>query len=203
MTTATVKPSAPSRAPARGLPLLVTFEQDDVVNKALGGVLRYRRTYFSDLGKFPAEVDRVLITSSERLLEEHGRNLHAPNIRILGLSESRFKDYRLDGLVYAYLIPGTPIALIERMIDNALDHIHLVASRQEVNARLAFATREIHELNEIGAALSAEHDTGKLLEMILTKCRQITASDAGSLYVAEEDEQEGKQLLLKNVGDEP
>jgi HD-GYP domain-containing protein (c-di-GMP phosphodiesterase class II) len=203
MTSATPKLTVPPRSPARGLPLVVTFEQDDAVNKALGGVLRYRRTYFSDLGKFPAEVDRVLITSSERLLEEHGRNLHAPNIRILGLSEARFKDYRLDGLVYAYVIPGTPIALIERMIDNALDHIHLVASRQEVNARLAFATREINELNQIGAALSAEHDTGKLLEMILTKCREITSSDAGSLYVVEEDERESKQLLLKNVGDEP
>ena len=202
MITATQKLTVPPRAPVRGLPLLATFEQDDAVNRALGGVLRYRRTYFSDLGNYPAEVDRVLITSSERMLEEHGRNLHAPNIRILGLSETRFKDYRLDGLVYAYLIPGTPISLIERMIDNALDHIHLVASRQEVNARLAFATREINELNEIGAALSAEHDTGKLLEMILTKCREITSSDAGSLYVVEEDE-EGKKLLLKNVGDEP
>jgi HD-GYP domain-containing protein (c-di-GMP phosphodiesterase class II) len=203
MTSATPKLIVPPRPAARGLPLLVTFEQDDVATRALGGVLRYRRTYFSDLEKYPAEVDRVLIVSSERLLEEHSRNLHAPNIRILGLSESRFKDYRLDGLVYAYLIPGTPIALIERMIDNALDHIHLVASRQEVNARLAFATREIHELNEIGAALSAEHDTGKLLDMILTKCREITSSDAGSLYVVEEDEEESKQLLLKNVGDEP
>ncbi len=186
MITATQKLTVPPRTPVRGLPLLATFEQDDAVNRALGGVLRYRRTYFSDLGNYPAEVDRVLITSSERMLEEHGRNLHAPNIRILGLSETRFKDYRLDGLVYAYLIPGTPISLIERMIDNALDHIHLVASRQEVNARLAFATREINELNEIGAALSAEHDTGKLLEMILTKCREITSSDAGSLYVVEE-----------------
>lgn len=203
MTTATAKPSAPSRAPARGLPLLVTFEQDDVVNKALGGVIRYRRTYFSDLANHPTDVDRVLITSSEHLLQEHGRDLHAPNIRIVALSEERIKDFRLDGLIYAYLTPRTPIALIERMVDNALDHIHLVASRQEVNARLAFATREIHELNEIGAALSAEHDTGKLLDMILTKCREITSSDAGSLYVVEEDEQDIKKLQLKSVGDEP
>ena len=203
MPTATANLPAPPRTPVRGLPLLVTFEQDDAANKALVGVAHYRRTYFSNLAQYSAEVDRVLITSSERLLQEHGRDLHAPNIRILGLSESRFKDSRFDGLVYAYLVPGTPVALVERMVDNALDHIHLVASRQEVNTRLAFATREIHELNEIGAALSAEHDTGKLLEMILTKCREITGSDAGSLYVLEEDEQESKKLQLKSVGDEP
>src|SRR5204863_8949609 len=39
--------------------------------------------------------------------------------------------------------------------------------------------------NAIGAALSAEHDTGKLLELILTKCREITRSDAGSLYLVD------------------
>ena len=47
------------------------------------------------------------------------------------------------------------------------------------------ATQEIHELNQIGAALSAQHDTGKLLEMILTKSREITHADAGSLYLVE------------------
>src|SRR5260370_1713091 len=203
MTTATAKLSAPPRAPVRGLAVRVTFERGVVRYKALGGLVRYRRTYFSDLGNYPADVDRVLIPASERLFQEVGSNLHAAYIRSLGLSEDRFKDFRLDGLIYAYLIPGTPIALIERMVDNALDHIHLVASRQEVNARLAFATREINELNEIGAALSAEHDTGKLLDMILTKCREITSSDAGSLYVVEENEQDSKKLQLKSVWDEP
>src|SRR5690349_21634805 len=37
-------------------------------------------------------------------------------------------------------------------------------------------------------ALSAEHDAGKLLEMILTKCREITNADAGSLYLVEQSE---------------
>ena len=72
------------------------------------------------------------------------------------------------------------------MMDNALDHIHLLATRREANERLDRATQEINELNAIGAALSAEHDTEQLLEMILTKSREITKSDAGSLYVVEE-----------------
>jgi HD-GYP domain-containing protein (c-di-GMP phosphodiesterase class II) len=76
------------------------------------------------------------------------------------------------------------------MVQNALDHIHLIASRQEVNDRLAFATWEINELNRIGAALSAEHDTGKLLEMILTKSRELIKCDAGSLYIVEDIEPE-------------
>src|SRR5438270_3811897 len=89
------------------------------------------------------------------------------------------------------------------MVDNAIDHIHLLATRQEVNARLAGATREINELNQIGAALSAQHDTAKLLEMILTKTREITRADAGSLYMVEPAEAEAEKTELENVGDEP
>jgi HD-GYP domain-containing protein (c-di-GMP phosphodiesterase class II) len=55
----------------------------------------------------------------------------------------------------------------------------------EPPSELASLTRQLEELNQIGAALSAERDTSRLLELILTKAREITASDAGSLYVVE------------------
>jgi HD-GYP domain-containing protein (c-di-GMP phosphodiesterase class II) len=58
-----------------------------------------------------------------------------------------------------------------------------VATNQ--TAELAALARQLEELNRIGAALSAERDTSRLLELILTKARAITASDAGSLYVVE------------------
>ena len=47
----------------------------------------------------------------------------------------------------------------------------------------ASLVRQLDELNRIGAALSAERDTGKLLDLILAKARAITSSDAGSLYL--------------------
>jgi len=50
---------------------------------------------------------------------------------------------------------------------------------------LSSLTRQLEELNRIGAALSAERSTARLLELILTKARAITGSDAGSLYVVE------------------
>ena len=48
-------------------------------------------------------------------------------------------------------------------------------------------TRQLEDLNRIGAALAAERDTGRLLTLILTKAREITGSDAGSLYVVEHE----------------
>jgi signal transduction histidine kinase/CheY-like chemotaxis protein len=46
-------------------------------------------------------------------------------------------------------------------------------------------TRQLEELNAIGVRLSAERDTKLLLELILTKARDITRSDAGSIYLVE------------------
>jgi len=198
MSTPTMAKSVGEAArPVRGLPLLVHFEHDEPAVHMLQdfeGAKNFRRCAFQKLGEHPPEMARVLVTSSERLLREHHEQIRATNFRVIALADERLHDPRLDGLVYAYAPLRTPPALLGRLIENALDHLHLIASRQEVNDRLLFATREIHELNQIGTALSAEHDTGKLLEMILTKSRQITASDAGSLYIVEEAEpSEGKQ----------
>ena len=54
----------------------------------------------------------------------------------------------------------------------------------EQRARLE---RELGELNAIGIQLSAERNLDVLLETILTKAREITRADAGSLYLVEEN----------------
>lgn len=170
------------------LPLVVHFQGDDVVLRALEGLNKYRRIAFHDVGKVAEEVEQVVLITSETQLQTHYEELRKPHVRVIALSDRRFKDARLDGAVYAFLPETTPKPLVERMIDNALDHIQLLANRKEITDRLHGATREIRDLNQIGAALSAEHDTAKLLEMILTKSREITQSDAGSLYLVEQEE---------------
>jgi len=49
------------------------------------------------------------------------------------------------------------------------------------------ATRDLEELNRVGIALSETRDVGQLLDLILKKAREITAADAGSLYLLERD----------------
>jgi HD-GYP domain-containing protein (c-di-GMP phosphodiesterase class II) len=53
----------------------------------------------------------------------------------------------------------------------------------------------LHDLNEIGAALSNEKNTDKLLENILLAAKGITNADAGTLYLVDED----KQLLTFEI----
>jgi HD-GYP domain-containing protein (c-di-GMP phosphodiesterase class II) len=181
--------AAPTLAPAlRSLPCVLYFEHDDVCLRLSSVVQRYRRTAFEHVDNDLSKGEWILMTASEALLAEYYPRLRHPNMRIIGICESRFREARIDGMVYSYLPSNTPAPLIERMLENALDHIHLVATRREANERLANVTREISELNSIGAALSAEHDTERLLDMILAKTRAITHSDAGSLYLVETPE---------------
>jgi HD-GYP domain-containing protein (c-di-GMP phosphodiesterase class II) len=169
----------------RALPIVAYFEEDAVTARYFIGVQRFRRMLFEEISAEHSDVERIILVSKEDLVERYYNQLRIPNTRVLALANSRFKDPRNDGAVYAYLPYDVPEGLLERMADNALDHIHLVHTRHEVNQRLAGASQEIHELNQIGMALSAEHDPAKLLELILTKSREFTSSDAGSVYLVE------------------
>src|SRR5579863_2986793 len=185
-TTTGIFVTPPPRPAPRGLPLLIAFEEDAPARNLAARVHKFRRGTFENMGGMAKDADRILVTSSERLLSQHLDELRSAHLRVIAIAESQFKDPRVDGVVYAYVFPSTPADLFERIVDNAVDHIHLLETRREINERLSFATREIQDLNQIGAALSAEHDTEKLLELILTKSREITSADAGSLYLVEE-----------------
>lgn len=179
-----VQPQSAFSTGVRYLPLVIYFENDIAV-RLLGTLNRFRKIPFELINEAPGDVEQVVLVTTEDQIVQHYDLLRRPNIRIIAVTAKRFSEARYDGAVYSYLPPNTPPDLVERMVDNAIDHIRLLANRKEINERLANIQNEISELNEIGAALSAEHDTSVLLDLILTKARQITQSDAGSLYLVE------------------
>jgi HD-GYP domain-containing protein (c-di-GMP phosphodiesterase class II) len=81
---------------------------------------------------------------------------------------------------YAVLPESASPGILARAIDNAFADLDRAAE----TARLE---RELSELNAIGIRLSAERNPRDLIETILTKAREITQSDAGSLYLVEEE----------------
>jgi HD-GYP domain-containing protein (c-di-GMP phosphodiesterase class II) len=91
---------------------------------------------------------------------------------------------------YAYV--GMPVApaVLATALRNACDHAR--ARREADETR-----RELGELNQIGVSLSAERDTDALLDLILRKAREITHSDAGSIYVIEEAADGTRRLRFK------
>jgi len=157
------------------------LEGDLVARAAIDSLLKLRPAFWRD-PTLRSIAGQVLLASSEQALTENWGNLRYGAVRIIALSEVCYKDPRLDAAVFAYLPPSTPIPFVGRMIENALrdirrDHLHHRFADQ-----LRIASAEIDELNHIGVALSAEHEIPKLLEMILTRARQMTAADGGSIY---------------------
>src|SRR5262249_25022583 len=59
---------------------------------------------------------------------------------------------------------------------------------QGLRTELVRQVVDFKEFNRVALALSAERDVNRLLELILTKCREVTTADAGSLYLVEEKE---------------
>lgn len=57
----------------------------------------------------------------------------------------------------------------------------------EVHRKYNLQNKELKTLNSIGISLSTERDINKLLDTILLRCREITESDSGSLYIVEEN----------------
>ncbi|MFH1251292.1 MAG: HD domain-containing phosphohydrolase, partial [bacterium] len=62
-------------------------------------------------------------------------------------------------------------------------------SPAEVQQYLSALCNQIQDLSKIGAALSAERNLPKLLEMILEEARHFTNSDGGTLYMMNDDGQ--------------
>jgi transcriptional regulator with GAF, ATPase, and Fis domain len=58
--------------------------------------------------------------------------------------------------------------------------------------------RRLKELNEIGIALSQQHDINSLLETILVAAKSITNADAGTLYLYESEQQILRFEILRN-----
>lgn len=201
--------SAPSKlvsgAP-RVLPLLIYFEADQEISKLLRPIQRFRRINFTNSQAVAPEVERIYVVGHEELVRLRYEEFRHPNSRVIAISSARFREPRLDGAIYAYFPPNTAPELLERAIDNALDHIHFLQTRHAANQKLRGISDQMGELNAIGAALSAQRDTPKLLELILSKCREITNSDAGSLYLVEAAGSAAtpdQQSLQTNSGNQP
>jgi len=104
---------------------------------------------------------------------------------------------RLEHRLFAVLPRHVPRAVLEKTVQSAFENLQLEEERQRTRQQLHEVAGELETLNKIGVALSSERNTDALLELILTKSREITSCDAGSLYVVEEGPGGEKHLVFK------
>ena len=120
----------------------------------------------------PEAAASVILTSDPRTPTTAART------RVIGVVDAAAPG-QWPSAWYGLLPAGAGRPLVARAVANAFSDLDGAADR----ARLE---RELGELNAIGIQLSAERDLDVLLETILTKAREITRSDAGSLYLVDE-----------------
>jgi HD-GYP domain-containing protein (c-di-GMP phosphodiesterase class II) len=91
---------------------------------------------------------------------------------------------------YAYVAKPVSPFILATTLRNACERFRMEREIEETR-------KQLEELNAIGVRLTAERDTDALLDLILTKAREITHSDAGSIYLVEEPEQGRRRLRFK------
>jgi HD-GYP domain-containing protein (c-di-GMP phosphodiesterase class II) len=113
------------------------------------------------------------------------------------LNGGRAQLTKLDQRVFAVLPRKVPGIVLERTVASACEILRSIEERQRTRHELRNAVSELETLNKIGVALSTERNTDSLLELILTKSREITSCDAGSLYLVEEEPGVGRRLVFR------
>ncbi|MBZ5698449.1 MAG: GAF domain-containing protein [Acidobacteriia bacterium] len=108
-----------------------------------------------------------------------------PRVRLIGISPNGADGAHAAGC-FDTLPRKAASALVRKTVAAAFANIELAQRERAARTELERAEREMEELNRIGVALSETHDVSALLEIILSKAREITGADAGSLYLVEE-----------------
>jgi HD-GYP domain-containing protein (c-di-GMP phosphodiesterase class II) len=109
---------------------------------------------------------------------------HVQLVAVTGAEDAEAVAGRLPFVDEVELGPLTP-ARLRLKLERAVELAHSRRAIQQLESALGRKGEELSVLNRIGVALSAERDIEKLLELILSKSREITDADAGSLYLVE------------------
>jgi HD-GYP domain-containing protein (c-di-GMP phosphodiesterase class II) len=104
---------------------------------------------------------------------------------------------KLNQQIFAMFPNGVAPPTLAKTIEKAFESLRAQEDHLRVRVELRRAVSDLETLNKIGVALSTERNTDALLELILSKSREITSADAGSLYLVEHEEDGGRHLVFK------
>ncbi len=140
----------------------------------------------ADAGHLEAESDAV----AEWIKAGGGRGVLLVGVAELGAADALLRRFPFLNDI---LVRPVTDAWLRLRLDRAMELLNSRRVIQQLDEALSRKSQDLHELNHIGVALSAERDIDKLLELILAKSRAVTASDAGSLYLVARGEDESRQ----------
>jgi len=95
--------------------------------------------------------------------------------------------------IYLHVPKDPAAAVLLSAIKRAFQFLYQKQRADHLEKQLGERTRELRQVAEVGAALSTVRDHSVLLTMILSKARELSRADAGSLYLL--DEAGGRKVL--------
>lgn len=102
-----------------------------------------------------------------------------------------------DDLLWGFLREPYHGKGFTKFVNNAFLFILGQMENERSRAEIRDYAIKLQELNRIGIALSSEREPERLLDLILTKSREITNADAGSLFLVEKSPDRSKVLRFK------
>ena len=106
------------------------------------------------------------------------------------------EDFPVE-LLTSFVPSNAPVGTFIVQLRGAFRHAVALLGERQAREQEQQRYQELTELTRVGVALSHERDLTTLLEMILSQARRITNSDAGSLYLAERDDDGGPPKKLR------
>src|ERR1041385_2022215 len=101
---------------------------------------------------------------------------------IVGIGLSEQPRWLADDSIYFHLPENPSPAALLNAVKRAYQFLYQKLRADQLERQLGDRTRELREVSAVGTALSAERDHSVLLTKILSSARELSRSDAGSLY---------------------
>jgi HD-GYP domain-containing protein (c-di-GMP phosphodiesterase class II) len=116
-----------------------------------------------------------------------------PRTAVVGVGLDEQPRWLANESVYVQLPKDPSATALMTAIKRAFQFLFQKYRAEQLERQLGERTRELRQVAEVGAALSTVRDHSVLLTMILSKARELSRADAGSLYLL--DETAGKKVL--------
>jgi HD-GYP domain-containing protein (c-di-GMP phosphodiesterase class II) len=112
---------------------------------------------------------------------------------VVGVGLEEQPHWLADDSIYLHLPENPSTGVLLSAVKRAYQFLYQKQRADHLQAQLTERTRELQEVSEVGVSLSTVRDHSVLLTMILSKARELSRADAGSLYLL--DEVEGNKVL--------
>jgi len=136
---------------------------------------------------------RVVLVDRGILNGRHTALKLDPRTAVVGVGLDEQPRWLAEDSIYLHLPENPSSPSLLSAVKRAYQFLYQKNRADQLEKALSERTRELQEVAEVGRALSTVRDHSVLLTMILSKARELSRADAGSLYLL--DEVGGRQVL--------